>query len=230
MSIVGLLKWRITLTTEQQISTLVYTIGICDDHAGPREFLAAHCDEQPDLEVIGHVATGAEAVALATSQRPDVMIVDLRLPDIPGTEVIQQIKERAPGVKCCVWTGFEMPAEVYAADDAGAEGFISKTQDGESFLEALRQVAKGNHMRSQKAHLLAEIRRGRGPDYWPEDEISILNFFRKGLTNEEIGGRLHYSKSLVKQKVQTIHGKLGTHTRETAIIKALQQGLITRDD
>ncbi|WP_112134600.1 response regulator transcription factor [Glycomyces dulcitolivorans] len=214
---------------------------LADDQALLRATFKLLLDSTPDLEVVGDAATGAEAVALARSTRADLVVMDIRMPDLDGIEATRRITadEDLAGVKVLVLTTFETDELVLEALRAGASGFLGKGVDPESLIAAVRTVAAGERLLSPAAtralieRVLAQPAPQR-PRAVPgladltdrEREITVL--VAAGLSNIEIGERLFISPATVKTHVNRAMMKTAARDRAQLVVFAYESGLAGR--
>jgi len=208
---------------------------IVDDHAIVREGQRALSDSEPGMEVFGEAANGIEAVELALSLQPDVILLDLVLPGKEGIEVIKEIKEVNPELRILVLTSFSEDEKVYAAIKAGAMGYLLKDSSPTEILTAIHKVHQGEMpmQPSIARKLMLEIQRASNlpPTKEPltEREAEILKLVAQGLPNQEIADSLVISERTVRTHVTNILGKLHLANRTQAALYALREGLADID-
>ncbi|QKW24264.1 response regulator transcription factor [Kitasatospora sp. NA04385] len=209
---------------------------LVDDEELIRFGLRAVLDAQPDLEVVGEAADGAEALGLVRSLRPDVVLMDVRMPGLDGlaaTRAILRGTDAPP--KILVVTTFEADDYVYEALRAGADGFLLKRSRPAEVVQAVRLVAAGESLLFPAAiRRLAAARAGRDADGGAVAragltgrEGEVLRLMARGLSNAEIGERLHLGVQTVKTHVSAVLGKLGARDRTQAVIAAYESGFVT---
>ncbi|WP_282205936.1 response regulator transcription factor [Kitasatospora fiedleri] len=215
----------------------VIKVLLVDDEELIRLGLRAVLDAQPDLEVVGEAADGAEAFALVRTLRPDVVLMDVRMPGLDGlaaTRAILRGADRPP--KILVVTTFEADDYVYEALRAGADGFLLKRSRPAEVVQAVRLVAAGESLLFPASiRRLAAARAGReGADGGAVAragltgrEGEVLRLMARGLSNAEIGARLHLGVQTVKTHVSGVLGKLGARDRTQAVIAAYESGFVT---
>jgi DNA-binding NarL/FixJ family response regulator len=195
-------------------------------------------DSAPDLEVVGEAGTGREAVALARSTRADVVLMDIRMPDLDGIEATRQITgdEALGGVRVLILTTFEIDENVLHALRAGASGFLSKGVEPADLLDGIRQVARGESLLSPGATRTLITRFLREPDLsapaprlagLTPRETEIVTLVAAGLSNDEIATRLYVSPLTAKTHVTNAMGKLGARDRAQLVVMAYQGGLVS---
>ncbi|WP_207456500.1 response regulator [Herbiconiux sp. SYSU D00978] len=213
-------------------------VAVADDQPLIRAGLRALLDAEPDLEVVGEAGTGADAVALVARERPDVVLMDIRMPEGDGlwaTERIAADPATAP-TRVVIVTTFELDEYVVRAIRAGASGFLVKDAEPVEFIRAVRVAAAGDALLSPTVtrRLLESVSDSlrRPPDErrlagLTDREREVLALVGQGLTNEEIGGRLHLSPLTAKTHVSRILGKLGARDRVQLVVLAYESGLVT---
>lgn len=216
-------------------------IVLADDQALIRAGFRALIEPAADVNVVGEAATGTEAVALARSERADVVLMDIRMPDLDGIEATRRITEDddLAGVRVVILTTFETDDLVVDAIRAGASGFLGKGVDPEELLDAIRVVAAGDAMLSPRATrgLLDRLARAdRLPLVEPasfavltDRERELTGLVATGLGNDEIAARLHLSPLTVKTHVNRAMTKLGARDRAQLVVLAYQGGLVSAD-
>ncbi|MFI0817056.1 response regulator [Streptomyces sp. NPDC021098] len=198
-------------------------IFLLDDHEvvrrGVRELLAS----EPDMEVVGEAGTAADALARILATRPDVAVLDIRLPDRSGVEVCREIRSRDDAIRCMMLTSFADDEALFDAIMAGASGYVLKDIRGAELLAAVRDVAAGRSLLDPvaTARVLERLRGGAAkPDdrlaSLTEQERRILLLIGEGLTNRVIGERLHLAEKTIKNYVSSLLSKLGMERRSQA--------------
>jgi DNA-binding NarL/FixJ family response regulator len=198
---------------------------LVDDHALVRIGLASVIAAEGGLEVCGEASTGARAVELYRSLRPDVVLMDLRLPDISGVQATEAIRSEFPEAKLVVISSFAPDEEVYAAIAAGAQAYVLKTIEAEELVAVIRKVASGlRHIPAEiAARLAARIPRSELTDR----ERDVLRLLVRGRRNREIAEELGISEGTVKTHVGNILLKLGAADRTEAATMAIERGIVT---
>jgi DNA-binding NarL/FixJ family response regulator len=207
-------------------------VMIVDDHTVVRDGISTLIDSQDDFEVVGKASDGQEAVERAPAIRPDVVLMDLRMPRMDGVEAMRRLRAELTDVKCIVLTTFDTDSYIFEAIEAGARGFLLKDASREELFRAIRGVHAGESLiePSVAARVLdrmASLARGEttGPSL-SERELQVLEELARGRANKEIAASLSLSESTVKTYVARIFGKLDASGRTEAVTKALQLGLI----
>ena len=205
-------------------------VVVVDDQQIVREGFGALLNTQPDIEVVGTAADGAEAVAVCERHEPDVVLMDIRMPVMDGIEATRRLTS-----KVLVLTTFGLDEYVYDALIAGASGFLLKDVPAERLFDAVRVVAAGEALLAPSItrRLIGEFARQR-PRPRPEAlreltprETEVLRLIAEGLSNAEIAGRLVVSDETVKTHVSRVLFKLGLRDRTQAVITAYESGLVT---
>ncbi len=197
---------------------------IADDHAVIREGLAAMIARQSDMQVVAEAADGAQAVELARAHQPDVILIDLRMPNLDGVVAITQIRSDRPQARVIVLTTYDDDEDIYRALRAGAMAYLLKDTPREELLDTIRAVHAGQkRIPPNVAVKLAE--RILAPELTGR-ELEVLKLIVAGKSNKEIGAALSISEGTVKVHVNNILGKLGMNDRTQAVTAALQRGIV----
>jgi DNA-binding NarL/FixJ family response regulator len=211
-------------------------ILIVDDHPMVRAGLKAMLND-PEIEVVGEAADGRKAIALAIALQPDVVLMDLNMPDMDGLEATAQIKKQCPAAAVVIITGDHSRNYIRKAIDAGAAGYIMKGAERSMLLQAVKLVRAGGSLID--AGLLSALaadaneEAGEAGRRGVEDllatlsprELEVVRYLARGLTNKEIAQAMHYSVGTVKNVVQRIIEKLGVSDRTQAAVYAVRAGL-----
>ncbi len=202
-------------------------IMVVDDHHIVRQGLVALISTLPDMKVIAEASDGVQAVALYGKHRPDVTLMDLRLPNMNGVDAITQIRREFPAARIIVLTTFDGDEDIYRALQAGAKGYLLKGMDTNELTEAIRTVHAGkSRIPAFVAERLAE--RMGGPSLTGR-ELEVLKRIVGGRSNKEIAGDLFISEATVKTHINSILSKLGVSDRTQAATTALQRGIVHLD-
>jgi two-component system response regulator DevR len=199
-------------------------VFLLDDHEIVRRGIADLLDAADDLSVVGEAGTAAEALSRIPATRPDVAVLDARLPDGSGIDVCRDIRSSMPEVRCLILTSYDDNDAVFAAVMAGASGYLLKEIRGTSLVDAIRQVASGKSLLdpSVTERLLTRLREGAPQDErlasLTEREREILALIADGLTNRQIGERLFLAEKTVKNYVSGLLAKLGMERRTQAAV------------
>ncbi len=207
---------------------------IVDDHRMFREGIRSRLEREPDIQVVGEAASGAEALKLVQEKNPSLVILDVRLPDMSGITVARLLRKQWPALKILVLTAYDFDQYVRALARVGIDGYLLKDAPQEALVQALREVRLGGavlppYIASKVMHGYASSSADvRDRPVWELTirEIEILELLYQGLRNAEIAKRLRISTRTVENHVGSIIGKLGVQTRTEAARLAVEKGLI----
>lgn len=203
-------------------------ILLADDHPVVREGLRGMLSTEPGLEVVGEAGSGPQAEALSASLRPDIVLMDLRMPDGGGVESI--VRMTAAGLPCrvIVLTTYETDADILRAVEAGAAGYLLKDLTRAELTGAVRAAARGETVLapSVAARLVDQLRSKPERPHLSERETAVLRLVAEGCTNADIGRRLFIGESTVKTHLLRVFGKLGVADRTAAVTSAMRYGLL----
>jgi DNA-binding NarL/FixJ family response regulator len=207
---------------------------VADDQPLVRSGFRMVLENRPDLELVGEAADGAEAISLARDLHPDVILMDVRMPNLDGVEATRRLVESGTNARILVLTTFDLDEYVYAAVRAGASGFLLKDVQPEELVDAIRVVAAGNSLFAPAAteRLVARFAQQPAPaaarslDELTDREREILRLLATGLSNAELAERLFVSETTVKTHVSAILRKLRVRDRVQAVIAAYDAGLV----
>jgi DNA-binding NarL/FixJ family response regulator len=198
-------------------------ILLVDDHLVVRVGLRSLLETQPDMAVVAEAAGGAAAVKAFAEHRPDIALMDLRMPDLSGTAATAMIRKDFPAARVLMLTTFDYEEDIYRALEAGAAGYLLKNTESGPLLETIRAVHAGRYrLPPEIAGRLAHRR--AAPELSPR-ELEVLLLIVKGQSNKEIGATLGLAENTVKNHVKMILDKLGVSDRTQATTAALQRGL-----
>ncbi len=208
---------------------------LVDDQAMIRAGLRMVLESEPDLVVVAEASNGAEAVQVGKRERPDVVLMDVRMPEMDGIEATRRLLEAVPDAKVIVVTTFDIDDYVYGALRAGASGFLLKDAPPDDLIAAIRVVAGGDALiaPSVTKRLIAEFAGRReeqpvhGLDDLTERETEVLALIARGMSNAEIAEELYVSETTVKTHVSHILTKLDLRDRVQAVVAAYEAGLVT---
>ena len=202
-------------------------ILIADDHVIVRAGIRGLLETQPDFEVISEVENGKNAVEQAHKLHPNIVLMDLRMPEIDGVTAIVRIKAQHPEIHILVLTTYDTDADIVRAVDAGATGYLLKDVPRDELFRAVRATAKGETIlaSSVAARLMGKVR-SRGDEPLTAREIDVLLLVARGATNQEAADSLSISKATVKSHLIQICNKLGVSDRTAAVTTALERGII----
>ncbi len=198
---------------------------LADDHAVVRMGIASVLAVTDGFEVAGEADNGLDAARLAQERKPDVVLMDLQMPELTGAEATARIRAENPDVKVLVLTSFGTSVELKKAMDAGASGALEKNSSCPEIIDAIRDVAAGKQVMNDHIRLTLQEFRSM-PDLSPR-QIEILNLVAKGLSNKEIARMLGLSTDTVKEHVTRILERIGATSRTEAATIAVNLGLIT---
>ncbi|MDX3850379.1 response regulator transcription factor [Streptomyces sp. AK02-01A] len=200
------------------------TVFLVDDHEVVRRGVFELLSVEEGIEVVGEAGTAADAMARIPAARPDVAVLDVRLPDGSGVEVCREIRSQDENIKCLMLTSYADDEALFDAIMAGASGYVLKAIRGSELLAAVRDVAAGKSLLDPvaTAQVLERLRDGNGPKAddklagLTDQERRILDLIGEGMTNRAIGERLHLAEKTIKNYVSTLLSKLGMERRSQA--------------
>jgi len=195
-----------------------------DDHPLLREGLSALINDAPDMTVVAEATNGREAVREFRARRPDVTIMDLRLPDMSGVDVLVEIRKEFPDARVVVLTTYEGDAEMRRALEEGAAGYLLKTTPPADLVEAIRSVHGGKKI--VPPEVAAWLVHHLGEDPLTPREVAVLREVAAGARNREVGVRLSITEETVKVHMKRVLEKLGAVDRTQAVVIALRRGII----
>lgn len=208
---------------------------VVEDHVLFRKALVHLLQSEPDFELVGEAGNGQEAVQQAAALQPDVILMDLRLPEMDGLEATRRIKAARPDARIVILTASDSPEALFEAIRSGAQGYLLKEVDAETFYRTVRTVAGGEAYLPGPlaAKVLAEFARPPAPQDRSAPrlnprEIQILEYVSDGKTNKEIAGALAITENTVKNHLKSILEKLQLGNRVQAATYALREGLIRK--
>lgn len=211
-------------------------IMVVDDHMVVRKGIIAMLETEEDLQVVGEASNGRDAVELAVEIQPDVVLMDLVMPELDGIEATRQIKQRAPGVQVLVLTSFSSNDKVLPSLNAGAIGYLLKDSNTTDLVRAIHQVARGEGslhplVTRQILKQITNVGETTAPvEELTEREEEVLKFIARGLSNHEIAQQLVVSNATVNTHVSKILAKLNLASRTQAALYALRKGLVSLDE
>jgi NarL family two-component system response regulator LiaR len=219
------------------MNTSPIRVLLTDDHAIVRKGVRALLATEPDIQVVGEAASGGEAIAQAEALRPDVILMDLVMPELDGIEATRQITARLPGARILVLTSFAADEKVFPAIKAGALGYLLKDSGPEALVGAIHRVHRGEpSLEPTIAHkVLLELmqparQRPLTADPLTERELDVLRLVAQGCSNKEIAAKLGVSDLTVRTHVSNILSKLHLASRTQAALYALRKGITSLDD
>lgn len=211
-------------------------VVLVEDHEIVRKGILGLLAVRPEIEVVGEAATGVEAVEVTIRTSPDVVVMDLLMPELDGVEAIKQILARRPDTRILVLTSFATDDRVFPAIKAGALGYLLKDSGPDTLLDAIRQVGRGESSlhpaiaRKVLQELAGPQRGPKTPDPLTEREVEVLRLIARGMSNQGIARTMIITDATVKTHVSTILSKLHLASRTQAALYALREGLATLDD
>lgn len=195
-----------------------------DDHPLLREGIAILIENQPDMLLVAQASTGREAIQLFQQHRPDVTLMDLRLPDISGIDALIAIRNENPNACVVMLTTFEGDVEIQRALEAGARGYLLKTTPAKELVEVIRQTHAGK--KRIPAEVAAHLAEHMGDEALTPREVEVLTHLSEGNRNKDIAERLFISEETVKVHIKHIMEKLGASDRTQAVAIAVRRGII----
>ncbi len=204
-------------------------VVVADDHPIVRAGIVALLQDADDVSVVGQASDGETAVAIALAERPDVVLMDLRMPGIDGDEATARILVREPDIRVLILTTYESDDQILAAIEAGAAGYLLKAAPESEILAGLRATARGETALAPSA-AAALVRRATtkapaGPTLSPR-ELEVLQLVAQGGSNPAIGRALFLSETTVKTHLGHVFEKLGVNDRTRAVTRAMELGLL----
>ena len=201
---------------------------IVDDHPVVRDGLLGIFAGTPDFEVVGEASNGVEAIKLAHEMRADVVLMDLRMPEMGGVEAIRRLRERTPSTQVIVLTTYDTDNEVLSAIEAGATGYLLKDAPREELIRAVRAAHRGESVLSPSVagRLLGRVRRP-ATDALSTREVEVIKLIAGGANNREAAAKLFVSEATIKTHLLHIFEKLGVRDRAAAVGEAYRRNLIS---
>ena len=197
---------------------------VADDHVTVREGLVAMISRQPDMVVVDEAANGKEVVEQWRRHRPDITLLDLRMPVVDGIEALEEIRQQDGSARVLVLTTFDTDSDISRVIRAGAKGYLLKDAPREELLDCIRRVSAGETCIPQA--LVAKLAAGMSSQELTKRELEVLTLLASGKSNRVIGARLHISETTVKSHLRGIFAKLQVLSRTEAIAAASRRGLI----
>lgn len=207
----------------------IIRVLIVDDHRIVRQGLHLVLDPDPCFAIVGETGDGEEAIRLVAGLKPQVVLLDLKLPDMDGVSVCQRVLQVCPETLVIILTAFIDPNLVNTCLQAGARGYLVKDAEDLRLREQIRAVVAGHAaLDPRAAGILTDLvqRRAVSVDALRLRDLEILRLIAQGLTNREVGEQLHLSENTIKGYVKEILAKLGAHSRIEAVMLAKKQGLL----
>jgi DNA-binding NarL/FixJ family response regulator len=211
-------------------------VVLADDHNVLRQGMAQALNVQADMRVVGEASNGVEAVALARESRPDVVLMDINMPQLDGVEAARQITSELPDIGIIILTMYRRDEYVFEAIKAGASGYLLKEVELDELLAAIRAVARGEAVIDSAiaGRVLAELRQPQTAKQASESEltdrdIDILRLLAQGATNQDIADDLSIAEKTVRNRLSLLFRRLHLENRTQAAIYALREGLAQED-
>lgn len=204
---------------------------IVDDHPVVRDGLHGMLDGQPDFDVVGEAGDGVEAVNLVETLKPDIVLMDLRMPVMDGVAALGEIKARNPEVQVLVLTTYDSDADILPAIEAGAAGYLLKDSSRQELYDGIRAAARGETVLAPAvaARLVGKMR-APAEEQLSSREVEVLQLVAEGKSNSEVAQQLHISQATVKSHLVNIFGKLGVSDRTAAVTAALRKGILRLEE
>jgi DNA-binding NarL/FixJ family response regulator len=208
-------------------------ILVADDHPVVRDGLVAMLGTQADFEVVGEASNGLEVIRKAQELHPDVILLDLEMPEMDGVETLRQLRAACPNIQAIVFTAFDTDERIVGAVQAGAKGYLLKGVPRNEIFNAIRVVSQGGSLLQPvvASKLLQHISNQKGePEPLTEREADVLQLLAQGKTNKEIAAALVITERTVKFHISSILAKFGAGNRTEAVTIAAQRGLVKLTD
>lgn len=203
-------------------------VVVADDHPIVRQGMVALLEDEPDIEVVADVADGRAALSAVLAEQPDVVLMDLRMPEMDGVEATRAVRARRPDVAVLVVTTYDTDEAIVRAVEAGAAGYMLKDSPIEDLVDAVRRAAAGETVLAPPiTKRLVERMHKVSPDALTSREIDVLREVANGNTNADIAERLHISEATVKTHLIHIYGKLAVTDRAAAVARAYEKGFLS---
>lgn len=207
---------------------MTITVLVVDDHPIVRGGICALLVSEPDIDVVGEAGDGAEGATLALDCRPDVTLMDLRMPVLDGVGAVTRIRESWPDAQIVVLTTYDTDEAIVRSIEAGASGYLLKDAPPEALLDAVRRAARGETVLAEPvAKRLVERVRDPAAGALSQRELEVLREVASGNTNVQIAGTLHISQATVKTHLLHIYDKLGVTDRAAAVARAYDSGILS---
>jgi DNA-binding NarL/FixJ family response regulator len=213
----------------------VVTVLIADDQTLFREGLKDLLEDEKGIKVVGEATTGPQAIEMVKRLKPDVVLMDIKIPEMDGIAATKVIREKFPQTNVIILSSYEDEAHVTEAISAGANGYLSKMLPASELVNALKTFTSESVMIPQPImnKLISGLRqgfRGESPENLTQTEIKVMALLGKGKSNKEIASELKCSVKTIKNHLNSIYNKLGVTNRTEAVIKAIEKGLISPEN
>jgi DNA-binding NarL/FixJ family response regulator len=212
--------------------TVKTKVLVADDHPVVREGLSAMLSREKDIEVVGEAQNGREAIEKARALQPDIILMDLRMPEVDGIEAMRRIKSENPLVQFIILTTYDNDEYIFKGIEAGARAYLLKDAPRSDLFKAIRAVRKGESLlepaiAGRVLDRLAELsRQTHGPEALSDRELEVLTLIAKGASNKLIATSLLIGESTVKTHIQSIFHKLDVGDRTEAVTEAIKKGIV----
>ena len=213
------------------------TVLIADDHPLVREALYRALDVEEDMKVVAEASDGEEAVKLASELKPDVVVMDIVMPEVNGIEATKKIKKIAPDTAILILTAYDDDEYVLGLLDAGAAGYLLKSARGRDLVGAIRAIKAGESVlhpniiaRLLKRATVTPVKENKAQGLLSEREAEVLRLVALGMSNKEVAEELFLSQRTIKAHLTSVFNKLNVASRSEAIVKGLQWGLVTLEN
>jgi DNA-binding NarL/FixJ family response regulator len=207
-------------------------ILITDDHLVVREGLSAMLSREKDIEVVGEAENGLQAIEKARELHPDIILMDLRMPEVDGIEAMRRIKLENPDIKFIILTTYDNDEYIFKGIESGARAYLLKDSPREDLFRAIRVVSRGGSLiepavAGKVLDRFVELSRQEQISATLSDrELEVLNLIARGASNKVVASSLNISESTAKTHVQSIFNKLGVNDRTEAVTEAVKKGII----
>ncbi|MBI2979620.1 MAG: response regulator transcription factor [Chloroflexi bacterium] len=213
-------------------------IVLAEDHSLMRVGTRRILEQYPDLSVVGEADDGQQALDLITRLKPDIAILDIRMPKLNGIALVRRMKESSPNTKALILTAYDDDDYIIALMEIGAWGYLLKTTQADELVGAIRQILRGEPVLDRAiavkvAHLWAQHRIVDGDDFSTQlsfREREVLEHAAKGLRNKDIAGKLYISVRTVERHLSSIYDKLHVSSRTQAILQAISQHVVSLEE
>jgi two-component system nitrate/nitrite response regulator NarL len=207
------------------------TVLVADDHPIYREGIVRAVKDRSDLELVGEASDGREALERILELRPQVAVLDIRMPDLDGIQVLNALKRDGIETEVLFLSAFMEPELAYKTVAGGAKGYLSKESSRKDVCEAIVSIARGEtayagEVQAQLAQELEQRERTGGPPKLSERERQVLHLIAEGLSAPDIGKQIHVSTTTVKSHLRSLYEKLGVSDRAAAVAEAMRRGLL----
>jgi DNA-binding NarL/FixJ family response regulator len=203
-------------------------VVVADDHPIVRQGVVALLADEPDIEVVADVADGRAALSAVLAEEPDVVLMDLRMPEMDGVEATRAVRERRPGVAVLVVTTYDTDEAIVRAVEAGASGYMLKDSPTEALVDAVRRAAAGETVLAPPITKRLDARTHKAsPDALTSREIDVLREVANGNTNAQIAELLYIGEATVKTHLIHIYDKLAVSDRAAAVARAYEKGYLS---